>query len=318
MEHEVNINEAFEKPTGGYGRIWESMYKGSMLGSGLEVFAVWPYVIANMRGHPEHGALVELNPELLAFMIGCEEQDVEVAINKLCAIDPESRTPTEDGKRLVKMGQFLYRVVNGGKYLAIRKAEADRIKNREAVQRHREKKKEKRIGPSNVERESDRLENAGKHEEAERMLEIEEQRLSNLDPIPKQPAPKDCAKMPNPQNVPHGETNDEKPTMPVRRAAAAGPAVLSQVPRAVPARVEAESAEPGVAAAAGAAIQPVGANAAKAFDAIESEANTARPVAAVLPGVMAKIKPAKFPAPAKRLTPLEQAQQLENLGGDAA
>lgn len=141
MSELPNINEAFEKPVGGYGRIWESMYKGSMMGAGLEVFAVWPYVIANMRGHPEHGALVELNPMLLAFMIGCEQGDIERAIMKLCADDPESRTPREDGKRLVKLGQFLYRVVNGGEYLAVRKAEADKLKNREAVARHRDKRR---------------------------------------------------------------------------------------------------------------------------------------------------------------------------------
>lgn len=142
----ANINEAFDKPAGGYGRIWESMYKGSMMGAGLEVFAVWPYVIANMRGHVEHGALVELNPQLLAFMIGCEARDVEKAIGKLCAEDENSRTPVEDGKRLVRLGQFLYRVVNGGRYLAIRKAEADRVKNREAVKRHRQKKTAPRGG----------------------------------------------------------------------------------------------------------------------------------------------------------------------------
>lgn len=146
MEHQVNIAEAFVKPPGGYGRLFEAMYKGSMIGAGVAVFAVWPYVIANMRGHPEHGALVELNPQLLAFIFGgCEEELIQAAIERLCEPDPNSRTKKEEGRRLVRMGQFLYRVVNGAEYLAIRKDEANRQAHREAQARHREKKKRARV-----------------------------------------------------------------------------------------------------------------------------------------------------------------------------
>lgn len=180
--NEPNINEAFEKPTGGYGRIFESMYKGSMLGAGMGVFAVWPYVIANMRGHPEYGALVELNPGLLAFMIGgCTTADIEAAIGKLCAPDPNSRNKNEEGRRLVKMGQFLYRVVNGGEYLRIRKAEANRQAHNEAQKRYRGRQGAvKRGGPGVVERTAHRLADAGKHLEAERTLEIERKRIELL------------------------------------------------------------------------------------------------------------------------------------------
>lgn len=180
--NEPNINEAFEKPTGGYGRIFESMYKGSMLGAGMGVFAVWPYVIANMRGHPEYGALVELNPGLLAFMIGgCTTADIEAAIGKLCAPDPNSRNKNEEGRRLVKMGQFLYRVVNGGEYLRIRKAEANRQAHNEAQKRYRGRQGAvKRVGPGVVERTAHRLADAGKDVEAERTLEIERKRVELL------------------------------------------------------------------------------------------------------------------------------------------
>jgi len=169
-ENAPNINEAFVPPTGGYGRLFESMYRGSMMGTGIEVFAVMPYVVATMRGHPEHGALVELNPKLLAFTFGCAEEVVESGIRKLCAKDPESRTEKEGGRRLVKMGQFLYRVVNGAAYMAIRKAEANRMKNREAVARYR-RKRAKGGGVTEMERQ---MTEAGKNGDKETMRRLQE------------------------------------------------------------------------------------------------------------------------------------------------
>ena len=48
-----------------YGRIFESMFTGSMVGSGPLVFAVWAYVLAH-----ERDGLVELNLLLFATIIG--------------------------------------------------------------------------------------------------------------------------------------------------------------------------------------------------------------------------------------------------------
>lgn len=142
---EPNINEA--KPVRkitGFGRIFESMYQGSMVGAGPDVFAVWPYVIAHMRAHAEHGALVELNPKLLAFILGASEAQIEKAINFLCDQDPDSRSKAEDGKRLVRMGQFVYRVVNGAEYMAVRAKEDARFKHAERQKRYRGNQSRKR------------------------------------------------------------------------------------------------------------------------------------------------------------------------------
>lgn len=111
-----------------------------MVGSGAHVFAVMGYVIANMRPDVKVGAQVELNPRLLSFIIGEKEAVILEAIERLCAPDPESRTKVDDGRRLIRMGQFDYQVVNGAKYLAIRDEEARRESNREAKRRERSKK----------------------------------------------------------------------------------------------------------------------------------------------------------------------------------
>lgn len=100
-----------------YGRHYESMYNGSLVGAGSTVFAVWGYIIAHMKP-PEFD--VELNPKLLAFILGDTNEAVLSAIDKLCSPDPKSRTKVEEGRRLLKKGEYLYHVVNGELYAKMR------------------------------------------------------------------------------------------------------------------------------------------------------------------------------------------------------
>ncbi len=169
-----NNRDRFVPPTGGFGRVFESMYKGSMMGKGLAVFAVWPYVISNMRGHPEYGAVVELNPELLRFMIGCDRAEIEEAIEKFCEPDAASRNKREEGRKLVKLGEYLYRVVNGADYIAIRKKEGDLVKHQEAQKRYMSKKKGGAgySGPTMAERTMEKLDREGDEHGVGRMEEI--------------------------------------------------------------------------------------------------------------------------------------------------
>lgn len=94
-----------------FGKQYESLYTGSMIGSGAVMFAVWGYVLTHRRRD-----LVELNSVLLAFMLGESEADVNGAIDRLCSPDPRSRTKAEEGRRLVKEGEYVYRVVNAKKF----------------------------------------------------------------------------------------------------------------------------------------------------------------------------------------------------------
>lgn len=129
-----------------YGKHFASMYSGSMVGAGAIVFAVWGYVIANARPDADVGTQVELNPKLLASILGEQVGAVQGAIEKLCAPDPDSRSKEEEGRRLVRLGQFDYRVVNGAKYRQIRDEEQRRQANREYQRKHRAKKKDKNAG----------------------------------------------------------------------------------------------------------------------------------------------------------------------------
>lgn len=126
-----------------YGKIFDSLYTGSMVGAGINVFAVWSYVIANAKPP----GIIELNPRLLAATFGCDVASVTDAIEKLCAPDPESRTKEHDGRRLLAEGQFLYRIPTWAKYNQIRNEVERREKNREYAKAYRERQK---LAASNV------------------------------------------------------------------------------------------------------------------------------------------------------------------------
>lgn len=113
-----------------YGKAYESMYTGSMLGAGCNVFAVWNYVIAKTQR-----SVIELNPKLIAVILGGSEKEIVEAIEYLCRPDTESRSKEEDGRKMIREGQFQYRVVNWAAYQRIRDAndlkEYNRVKQAE-------------------------------------------------------------------------------------------------------------------------------------------------------------------------------------------
>lgn len=104
-------------------------------------FAVLDFVITTQKPSREHGSVVEINPVLLGAILGESVEDVNEAINFLCSPDKHSRSKEEDGRRMVKLGEFLYRVVNGAKYRAIRDEDQRRTQNREAQRRFNNKKR---------------------------------------------------------------------------------------------------------------------------------------------------------------------------------
>jgi hypothetical protein len=109
-----------------YGKWFASTYTGSMLGAGASVFAVWGWIIANCQKN----GVVEINPKLLATVIGEDISEIENAIQFLLQPDPESRSGTEEGRRIVHEGGYQYLVVNHGIYRRIRDEEERREYNR--------------------------------------------------------------------------------------------------------------------------------------------------------------------------------------------
>jgi hypothetical protein len=105
-----------------YGKSFASMYVGSMRGAGVHVFAVWNYCIANCDSKGE----IEFNHDLVAFILGCDRAQVDKAVDFLTSPDPNSRSKDEEGRRMVRVGQFSYKLVNHEHYQAMRTNEERR------------------------------------------------------------------------------------------------------------------------------------------------------------------------------------------------
>ena len=122
-----------------YGKCFESQYEGSMIGAGLNVFAVWNYIIVKARA-----GRVEINTKLLAFTLGGTEDEINRALIFLCSPDPKSRSKDEEGRRIVKEGEFQYRLVNWEYYQKIRNQDDRREYNRLKQAEYRAKNKAER------------------------------------------------------------------------------------------------------------------------------------------------------------------------------
>lgn len=118
-----------------FGKHFASMYSGSMVGLGADVFAVWGYVIGNTKPPGE----VDLNPRIVAAAIGMTAEEVEAAIRVLESEDPKSRNKEHDGRRLVAIGPYRYSVVSWSDYRKIRNDDDRREYNRLKQREHRAK-----------------------------------------------------------------------------------------------------------------------------------------------------------------------------------
>lgn len=107
-----------------------------MMGAGPDVFAVWAYALANTGSTHQ----VELNPKLLCAVIGCRIERIEAAIEFLCAPDVKSKSKIEEGRRLVKVGEFEYFVPNHEAYTKIKDENGRRQYMRQYMAEYRGKK----------------------------------------------------------------------------------------------------------------------------------------------------------------------------------
>lgn len=149
-----------------YGKYFASTFTGSMFGAGCEVFALWGYVIAMAVD-----GTVELNPAYLSAVLGATPQQVQAALDTLCAPDTRSRTPTANGVRLIHETAFTYTVVNHAAYRAIRNEEERRAYNRNAKRKERAKTPTKtgksRVLPSVIDKSPKSIVSAHTEAEAE-------------------------------------------------------------------------------------------------------------------------------------------------------
>ena len=116
-----------------------------MVGSGALTFAVWSYVLGKMKpNRKDMEFYLEINPVLLGAILGEESGEVARVVSELCGPDDSSRTPDLGGRRLVRVGTFLYRVVNGAKYNDLSSYEHRRQYQRVKQAQYRKENKKKK------------------------------------------------------------------------------------------------------------------------------------------------------------------------------
>ena len=120
-----------------YAKLFTSIYQGTLRGNshGLLVFT-------NLLAHADSAGHVDIHPRAIADEVGLTLEQVQAALIDLEAPDAESRSPEEDGRRIVRLDghrAWGWRIVNYVKYRTIRSEDDRREQNRLAQQRWRDK-----------------------------------------------------------------------------------------------------------------------------------------------------------------------------------
>lgn len=122
-----------------YAKLFTSIYQGTLRGnsSGLLVFT-------NLLAHCDKDGIVDMHPRAIAEEVGLTVEQVRAALDVLESPDDESRSPEEQGRRIVRLDEHRawgWRVVNYLKYRAIRNEDDRRLQNRASQERWRNKNK---------------------------------------------------------------------------------------------------------------------------------------------------------------------------------
>lgn len=99
--------------SGGWTPVFDGVFRGSLCGKWPDV-GLWVSLLAMADRH----GIIDATPAYIAAATGLPEPDVRACIERFCAPDPESRTPTDDGRRLVPLeGRgFGWKIVNHSAY----------------------------------------------------------------------------------------------------------------------------------------------------------------------------------------------------------
>lgn len=129
-----------------YGKVFSSIFDGSLHGR-FEATATMMVLVTLANRHGE----VDMTVEALAARTGYPIDLLRAGIAQLQEPDPQSRTPGEDGRRIVPIAphrNWGWRLVNHDKYRNIRSEEDRREYMRRYMQERRADEKEKAVSSS--------------------------------------------------------------------------------------------------------------------------------------------------------------------------
>ena len=124
-----------------FGMVYASLFTGSLRGRSDAIL-----VFVNMIATADRDGIVDKHPRAIADETGLTLEQTHAAIAELMAPDPDSRSPGNDGKRLVLLDEHRtwgWRIVNHGKYRAMRSEEEKREQSRARSARYRDSRRGK-------------------------------------------------------------------------------------------------------------------------------------------------------------------------------
>lgn len=128
-----------------YAKVFSSLWKGSLRGH-PDPQHVFIYLLA----HADEQGVVEAMPAAIADETGLALDAVQAAIAHLESPDPESRTPTHEGRRIQRLDEhrsWCWLITNYEHYRSLSDREKVRELTRERVRRFRERQVTRRNAP---------------------------------------------------------------------------------------------------------------------------------------------------------------------------
>jgi hypothetical protein len=113
-----------------YGKLFKQMYDGSLSKAGWQAVVTLQQLVILADKH----GTVDMTPEAISRLTTIPLEHIQVGLDALEQPDPESRTPGEDGRRIVRLSAgrvWGWRIVNYEHYRAIRSAEERREYHKE-------------------------------------------------------------------------------------------------------------------------------------------------------------------------------------------
>ena len=133
-----------------YGKLFSQMYEGTLASRGpWQALVTFQQLIALANRHGE----VDMTAEAISRRTTIPLEIIQMGLEELSKPDPESRTPDEDGKRIVLIDSHRswgWRLVNYQKYRKIRSEDERREYQRQLMASRREMTKNKLASVSNV------------------------------------------------------------------------------------------------------------------------------------------------------------------------
>lgn len=122
-----------------YGKIFESIYDGTLAGHWQAIVTMQQLIVLSS---PD--GVVDMTPEAIARRTTIPLEIITAGLEHLAKPDPYTRTPGEDGRRIVLLDDHRpwgWRLVNHGKYMRLRDMEQKRAADRARISEKRKQNK---------------------------------------------------------------------------------------------------------------------------------------------------------------------------------